>query len=1350
MASEETGEQTCRTIESCQAPYEVSSNMHTTSPGLRLVPAVRAVHGRIVSFSLFLCAFLIAGAVAAQAGEVSVDLEFSPDAVRVARQGEYDAIELEGGSLPEDAPGRPWLPARYVNVAIPAGARATAVRVDATEVLHRRDVMVRPAQPPQPFSRPLRPRVAPDAAAYAGRGRVPSAAAVLGRTQRLRGYAMVSVRVNPMRWIPAKRELFLATTMRLTVTYVEGAAKRTAPAISAGRRAAFRSLVSRLAVNDVQVDAFAPAAPTGVEGDGAGGMAPTAADAVYLLITSEALASAFQPLVDRRTGQGLTGALVTTAAIDAGYTGGDAQERIRNCIRDYYENHGTVYVCLGGDNTVVPDRDCYVTVGSYVTSTMPTDLYYGGLDGTWDSDGDGIYGEAGEDTDVDLLPEVWVGRIPVRTAQQATDYIGKLIVYETAGAQDFSGRLLLTGMFLWNSYSGDSRPTDFRDHEPVSDAHIWNNRAYREVIQPYRQPTFLGQMHDTRTSWDAAVAGDYALTRTNLQTRMNEGYHHVLMATHGASTIWSMESGGSFSTTHAAGLTNAAGPTVIYTIACNAGGFDAAEPSLSEAFVRNANGGAIVYMGCSRYGWGSPGSYSGGTSFSYARLFYEEHFELGRNVIGEAFGRHKMAMAASSGYNSSRRWVQFGLNLQGDPAITLHGPEPERALQIDVPDGWEVYNRNSTIPVRWGAGGAWQAGDKVKLECSTDSGGAWQTIGGAESLDYDAALFEWTPSAIPASEHCRVRVSYVTDPGVNDASDHDFTLFQQVYYVDKDAVGGANNGTSWEDAFLTIEGAMAVIGVGDEAWVAEGVYTSTGDQVVQLVEGAFLYGGFNATEMALDQRDWKAHLTTIDGEGTRRCVMGAADARLDGFVLRNGAASSGAGIQAYGVAVTITNNVFVNCNASSEGGAIASALAASTITDNILTRNSAALGGGIYIYDCSTQVAGNRIVGNTATLQGGGVYCSYASADLVSNLLAGNTATLSGGGIYGVVAAGATVANNTICGNSSGIYWSPDNAILANLILWENGDDLAACTATYSCIEDGDAGTGNIQFDPMFVEATVGTWSAAAVYDAATGRATLTCAGAGWTPDAFAGLTVNPQTGQSIQFVIVANTAEEILVWGDASAIAHDGDAYRINDYQLQPGSPCIDSADGAIGPDGDLDGNPRHDDPGMPNVGTGWPWSDMGASEFQGATPIVCEINLIVGWNLVSVSVEPQDPARDAVFPPAICDAVWEYQNPSGYVEPDEIGPKKGYWVKANQATTLYISGSRPSDTMIFVLTGWNLVGVVGQSIEDRWQPLPDPGNCSSIWGYMPPYRVPQQQCDEGRGYWIKAINDGFIWYGN
>ena len=107
----------------------------------------------------------------------------------------------------------------------------------------------------------------------------------------------------------------------------------------------------------------------------------------------------------------------------------------------------------------------------------------------------------------------------------------------------------------------------------------------------------------------------------------------------------------------------------------------------------------------------------------------------------------------------------------------------------------------------------------------------------------------------------------------------------------------------------------------------------------------------------------------------------------------------------------------------------------------------------------------------------------------------------------------------------------------------------------------------------------------------------------------------------------------------------------------------------------------------------------------------------------------------------------MWQYDNPGGYTVPVEIRPKKGYWVKASEATTLTIAGIRPSDTSIQLSTDWNLVGVVGPSADQPWQPGPIDPAVQAVWEYLPPYHVPDTQCNEGRGFWIEASEATTIW---
>ena len=115
----------------------------------------------------------------------------------------------------------------------------------------------------------------------------------------------------------------------------------------------------------------------------------------YLIITNPALYDSFDNLCTWKLKKGLNPYVIDTEYISHRFSGSDLQEKIKTCIYYYYQNYGTKWVLLGGDDTIVPARICFVEDELGTPSYTPSDLYYACFDGTfnWNANGNGLYGE---------------------------------------------------------------------------------------------------------------------------------------------------------------------------------------------------------------------------------------------------------------------------------------------------------------------------------------------------------------------------------------------------------------------------------------------------------------------------------------------------------------------------------------------------------------------------------------------------------------------------------------------------------------------------------------------------------------------------------------------------------------------------------------------------------------------------------------------------------------------------------------------------------------------------------------------------------------------------------------------
>jgi len=603
----------------------------------------------VVVFAAICC--LAPSALAAPALTVACDFAES-DITTIEYRG-HDVVSVTGLRSTLEL-GRPELPVRYVRFAIPEGmtaARATADVGGVVELAGRYDI--KPVQPQYAFSLPY---VAewrePDESVYASNQLYPPSPVRLVDVGNMGGYTVATVAVYPLQYRPSTGVLTLNASLDVSIDLEPDGRSLRRPAPRSGRAESMvadrvRSLVDN--PEDVSTTRASRSRDAGTD---------------YLIITGSSYIDEFQPLADWKTDKGVSAEIVTTAWIYANYDGVDNQEKIRNCIIDYYQTEGTTWILLGGDTDVVPARTAFAKdVGSANENALQCDLYFSDLDGTWNGDGDGTWGEITQDT-IDLYADVFVGRAPVNTSAEASRFVTKVLTYEGAPGGntlpiDYQENMLFLAEVLWD--------------EPFTDHGICKNMIDDDSVPPNFDP--IAKLYETNGQLTKSNAIAHLNAGQNITNHNGHAYYNVMSI--GSSSLYN----GDFD-----GLSNYDRQGIWYTIGCWPAAID--YNCIAEHWM-NSQGGGVAFIGNSRYGWGSPGGPGNGTSDRYDREFFNQLFNEGLDVIGVAHAAHKdefVSEARSDGYT---RYVLYELNLLGDPEMRIWTTTPSTA----------AVNHPSSIPL---------------------------------------------------------------------------------------------------------------------------------------------------------------------------------------------------------------------------------------------------------------------------------------------------------------------------------------------------------------------------------------------------------------------------------------------------------------------------------------------------------------------------------------------------------------------------------------------------------------------------------------------------------------------------
>ncbi len=355
-----------------------------------------------------------------------------------------------------------------------------------------------------------------------------------------------------------------------------------------------------------------------------------------IIITHPDFLSALQPLVEFHASQGLRTRLVNVQDIYDEFSGGVFDARAIHDFLSYayasWAGPAPAYVLLVGDgnydyknfngnnepNYIPP----YLADVDPWLGEVPTDNYYVTVSGT------------------DVLPDMAIGRLPVKSVTETTAAVNKILTYSQASYDNWTRKALLIADAMDPTAGNFPRSSD--QIASILPRNLTVDKVYYKITQ--------------------ATA---PLTTTAILDAINEGRVIVNYVGHASSTFWSKDK--IFGTTNINGVANSNRVPFFISMACSSGYFvfpsasGSDSSSLDEMLVRKSSGGAIATF--SPVGFGLVSDHDPLNEGVMQAIYRDKVLEFGR-VTTQA----KYFMYAESG--GKEELVETYL-LFGDPALQI-------------------------------------------------------------------------------------------------------------------------------------------------------------------------------------------------------------------------------------------------------------------------------------------------------------------------------------------------------------------------------------------------------------------------------------------------------------------------------------------------------------------------------------------------------------------------------------------------------------------------------------------------------------------------------------------------------